>query len=78
MIRENPGGIAIRSGETETDITKSKTLMTIGAKKITLDAEELFAKGRQGQTGTAQFSNGTNLRFVNGILVGGTTKEGAF
>lgn len=75
---ENPGGIAIRSGETETDITKSKTLMTIGAKKITLDAEELFAKGRQGQTGTAQFSNGTNLRFVNGILVGGTTKEGAF
>lgn len=75
---ENPGGIAIRSGETETDITKSKTLMTIGAKKITLDAEELFAKGRQGQTGTAQFSNGTNLKFINGILVGGTTKEGAF
>lgn len=75
---ENSGCVTIRAGGTETDATESKTLMRLFKDKTCLDAERLYARGQEGQTGTAQFSNGTNLRFINGILVGGTTKEGAF
>lgn len=75
---ENSGCITVRAGGTETDATESKTLMRLFKDKTCFDAEHIYARGQEGQTGTAQFSNGTNLRFINGILIGGTTEEGAF
>lgn len=44
--------------------------------KITLATEELKTGGSLGQTGRAEFSDGTYLEYRNGILVGGNAKEG--
>lgn len=44
--------------------------------KITLATEELKTGGSVGQTGRAEFSDGTYLEYRNGILVGGNAKEG--
>ena len=55
----------------------SKSLLRITKDAILLDAENV-GPGAYGKTGTAVFSNGTNLRFEKGFLVGGITKEGDF
>lgn len=49
--------------------------MSVSAKQIEVSDR---AKGYNAKTGTAQFSDGTYLNFVNGFLVGGNTKEGTF
>ena len=49
--------------------------MSIGASSITVMRN---GQGNTSKTGRAQFSDGTYLEFVNGILVGGNTKGGAF
>jgi len=41
-----------------------------------IDVKELRANGNAGKTGTAQFSDGSYLRFINGILVDGYTSSG--
>ena len=55
----------------------SKNLLRITKDAVLLDAENV-GPGVYGKTGTAVFSNGTNLRFEKGFLVGGITKEGDF
>jgi len=55
----------------------SKSLLRITKDAVLLDAENV-GPGVYGKTGTAVFSNGTNLRFEKGFLVGGITKEGDF
>ena len=55
----------------------SKILLRITKDAVLLDAENV-GPGVYGKTGTAVFSNGTNLRFEKGFLVGGITKEGDF
>ncbi len=72
------GGIIIRSGGEATDATGSKTLMIISDSSVTFMQDELWMGGRQGKTGTAEFSDGTHLEFKNGILVGGNTSGGSF
>lgn len=37
---------------------------------------DIFVKGMQGKSGTAQFSDGSYLQFTNGILTGGKTASG--
>nr|DAH70981.1 MAG TPA: tail protein [Caudoviricetes sp.] len=54
-----------------------KNLIRITRDSVFLDAENV-GPGSIGKTGTAVFSNGTNLKFEKGFLVGGVTKEGAF
>ena len=54
-----------------------KILLRITKDAVLLDAENV-GPGVYGKTGTAVFSNGTNLRFEKGFLVGGITKEGDF
>lgn len=49
--------------------------MTIGAGSMTVMRN---GQGSASKTGRAQFSDGTYLEFVNGFLVGGNTKGGAF
>ena len=55
----------------------SKNLLRITKDAVLLDAENV-GPGVYGKTGTVSFSNGTNLRFEKGFLVGGITKEGDF
>lgn len=50
--------------------------VTIGAENLHLSAKNMHAGGQVAKTGTAEFSDGTYLKFYNGILVGGETKDG--
>lgn len=40
------------------------------------NADEIYTNGQKTQTGTAQFSDGSYLKFVNGYMVGGRTADG--
>lgn len=46
--------------------------------KVDMGVSGTIIHGQEGCSGTAEFSNGTSLKFVGGILVGGITEEGAF
>lgn len=78
FIEYNPNGIGIRSGGTATDANGSSTIMMISKKSITFMQDEIHVGGETGQTGRAEFSDGTYLEFKNGFLTGGNTKEGSF
>ena len=52
--------------------------MLADSKSIFVDAENFGVNGKIGQTGRAEFSDGTYLEFEGGVLVGGQTSEGGF
>ena len=78
FIEYAPNGIDIRVGGTATDATGSSTVIGIRGKAITFLADSISTGGYNGQTGKAEFSDGTYLEFKNGFLIGGNTKEGNF
>lgn len=78
FIEYAPNGINIRVGGTATDATGSSTVIGIRGKAITFLADSISTGGYNGQTGKAEFSDGTYLEFKNGFLIGGNTKEGNF
>lgn len=43
-----------------------------------ISAGELDVNGKLAKTGRLEFSDGTFIELVNGIVVGGNTKEGVF
>ena len=45
---------------------------------VGISAKELDMNGKTAKTGRIEFSDGTFVELVNGIVVGGNTKEGAF
>ena len=45
---------------------------------VGISAGELDVNGKLAKTGRLEFSDGTFIELVNGIVVGGNTKEGAF
>lgn len=78
FIEYAPNGIDIRVGGTATDATGGSTVIGIRGKAITFLANSISTGGYVGQTGKAEFSDGTYLEFKNGFLIGGNTKEGNF
>ena len=78
FIEYAPNGIDVRVGGTATDATGSSTVIGIRGKAITFLADSISTGGYVGQTGKAEFSDGTYLEFKNGFLIGGNTKEGNF
>lgn len=78
FIEYAPNGINIRVGGTATDATGGSTVIGIRGKAITFLADSISTGGYVGQTGKAEFSDGTYLEFKNGFLIGGNTKEGNF
>lgn len=78
FIEYAPNGIDIRVGGTATDATGGSTVIGIRGKAITFLADSISTGGYVGQTGKAEFSDGTYLEFKNGFLIGGNTKEGNF
>lgn len=89
-VRINKGAIYIETGKGEVvgtiwcvsndimriDVGDSSVL--IADDFINLISKEIEANGYPGTTGTAEFSNGTYLKFQNGILISGNTAEGGF
>lgn len=57
---------------------KTAIRMLADSKSIFVDAENFGVNGKIGQTGRAEFSDGTYLEFEGGVLVGGQTSEGGF
>lgn len=57
---------------------KTAIRMLADQKSIFIDAEKFGVNGKIGQTGRAEFSDGTYLEFEGGVLVGGQTSEGGF
>ena len=49
--------------------------MTVGGSSLEVQKD---SKGYSAKTGKAVFSDGTYLEYVNGYLVGGSTKGGSF
>lgn len=45
---------------------------------VGISAKELDMNGKTAKTGRIEFSDGTYIDLVNGVVVGGNTKEGAF
>lgn len=45
---------------------------------VGINAKELDINGKTAKTGRIEFSDGTFIDLVNGVVVGGNTKEGAF
>lgn len=45
---------------------------------VGISAKELDVNGKTAKTGRIEFSDGTYIDLVNGVVVGGNTKEGAF
>lgn len=45
---------------------------------VGISAKELDMNGKTAKTGRIEFSDGTFVELVNGVVVGGNTKEGAF
>lgn len=70
-IEYAPDGIDI------TDVEGNEIISTRG-KDITFLPNSISIYGKIGQTGRAEFSDGTYLEFDNGFLVSGNTKEGDF
>lgn len=60
------------------DNAKTAIRMLADQKSIFIDAENFGVNGQIGQTGRAEFSDGTYLEFEGGVLVGGQTSEGGF
>ena len=61
---------------------KTHTMGDFGVRKdgdlVGISAKELDVNGKLAKTGRLQFSDGTFIDLVNGVVVGGNTKEGAF
>ena len=60
------------------DDSNTAIRMLADSKSIFVDAEKFGVNGKIGQTGRAEFSDGTYLEFEGGVLVGGKTSEGGF
>ena len=77
FIDSGAGAVVFRSGGEIGDATEGKTLIRIFSDKVCLDAT-VYAKGTASKSGRVEFSDGTYMTFANGMLTGGSSKEGVF
>ena len=63
-------------GKGYSEFNVSKRLQLLSKNQIAISAKEIVINGNKAKTGTAVFSDGSYLKFVNGNLVGGRTASG--
>ena len=63
-------------GKGHSEFNVSDRLQLLSKKQIAIFAKEMVINGNKAKTGTAVFSDGSYLKFVNGNLVGGRTASG--
>lgn len=63
-------------GKGYSEFNVSKRLQLLSKNQIAISANEIVINGNKAKTGTAVFSDGSYLKFVNGNLVGGRTASG--
>lgn len=63
-------------GKGYSEFNASKRLQLLSKNQIAISAKEIVINGNKAKTGTAVFSDGSYLKFVNGNLVGGRTASG--
>lgn len=63
-------------GKGYSEFNVSERLQLLSQKQISISAKQMVVNGNTTKTGTAVFSDGSYLKFVNGYLVGGRTASG--
>lgn len=63
-------------GKGYSEFNVSERLQLLSQKQIAISAKQMVVNGNTTKTGTAVFSDGSYLKFVNGYLVGGRTASG--
>lgn len=63
-------------GKGYSEFNVSKRLQLLSKNQIAISAKEMVINGNKAKTGTAVFSDGSYLKFVNGNLVSGRTASG--
>lgn len=63
-------------GKGHSEFNVSERLQLLSKDQIAISAKEMVINGNKAKTGTAVFSDGSYLKFVNGYLVSGRTASG--
>lgn len=77
VATDSEGKVAGSLSTYENGKTTGIHLSSAGRLEFTAE-NEIIMNGSMTKSGTAEFSDGSYLKFINGMLVGGNTKEGAF
>ena len=63
-------------GKGYSEFNVSERMQLLSKNQIAISAKEMVINGNKAKTGTAVFSDGSYLKYVNGYLVGGRTASG--